>query len=132
MEPTNLNAFPPPGDEDAQLAGFLTHASPPLPDDGFSDRVLARLPAPRRPADFGRSLAILGAALAGLAVAAWPAVAPGDRGPAIAAVVQDRLTLLQNALGQGAHPLPAGGLIIAAIVTGCSLLFALRPRAHSG
>lgn len=45
MEPANLNSRPP--DED-RLADLLKSGSPDLPDAGFSQRVLAALPPPRR------------------------------------------------------------------------------------
>lgn len=48
MEPNDLKPNPPP--DDAHLDGWLraNAALPPLPDDGFSRRVLTALPAPAR------------------------------------------------------------------------------------
>lgn len=71
MEPNDLKSTPP---DDAQLETWLrTNATlPPLPDDGFSQRVLTALPAPvRRSRVSPRLLAIFVGAAAGTGVATF-------------------------------------------------------------
>ena len=71
MEPADIT---PPSPEDARLETFLSHdLAAPLPDAGFSARVLAALPPRQRyraPVQ-GRITALAAGALAGLAVALW-------------------------------------------------------------
>jgi hypothetical protein len=71
MESTNLNS----ASEDDRLKSLLQAHSPGLPDDGFSHRVMAALPRPRRRVSphvwlylFG---GVAGAVFAGLRGAAW-------------------------------------------------------------
>lgn len=71
MEPANLTPTP----EDEQLETLLRRVEPPLPDDGFSVRVLAALP-PVEPASSGigawlnvQTALVLAGALAGFFVA---------------------------------------------------------------
>lgn len=71
MEPDNLN--PPPPSNDTRLEAWLrtNTALPPLPDDGFSRRVLAALPAPQRtPGVSPRLCAIAAGATLGIGFAA--------------------------------------------------------------
>lgn len=70
MESHDLKSNRPP--DDAQFEGWLRSAAPLpiLPDDGFSQRVLAALPASRRRAGISpRALAIAVGALAGIGLA---------------------------------------------------------------
>ncbi len=72
MEPSNLNPNPRPDDEQPD-AWLRRHASlAPLPDDGFSRRVLTALPPPaRRPRASARLWVILLGAAAGTGLAAF-------------------------------------------------------------
>ena len=79
MEPTDLKNDPP---ADAQLEAWLRAGatSPPLPDDGFTRRVLASLPPPRatsRRLMFCLAGASVGAAFALLNGRGWPGLAAG-------------------------------------------------------
>lgn len=72
MEPNDLKSNTPP--DDTQLEAWLrtSAALPPLPDAGFSLRVLTALPAPPRRAGISpRLLVIGGGAMAGIVFAAW-------------------------------------------------------------
>ena len=79
MEPTDLKNDPP---ADAQLEAWLRSgaASAPLPDDGFTRRVLAALPPPRATSHrlmFCLAGASVGAAVALLNGRDWPGFATG-------------------------------------------------------
>jgi hypothetical protein len=68
MEPANLT--PAPGDDDRLDTLLRRSTEAPLPDNGFSARVLAALPPrPREDRDWLRAILCLLAAAAGLAVA---------------------------------------------------------------
>lgn len=71
MEPNDLKSPTPP--DDALFDTWLrSHATlPPLPDDGFSRRVLAALPRPQKSRGAPRQLVIALGAVAGLAFAAF-------------------------------------------------------------
>lgn len=76
MEPNDLNS--PTSPDDAPLETWLrTHAAlPPLPDAGFSRRVLTALPVPSRRARISPRLFVIGvAAMAGIAFALCPLLA---------------------------------------------------------
>jgi hypothetical protein len=67
MEPANLNPSTP---DDARLEALLRQDRTPLPDDGFSQRVLALLPPrQRRRADWRRLCLYAAGAVAGLVIA---------------------------------------------------------------
>ena len=70
MEPTNLTPLPPDRDP---LEAWLSAKAPvaPLPDAGFTARVLAELPSPQSSFPWHRLLLYGAGALSGLAVAWW-------------------------------------------------------------
>jgi hypothetical protein len=72
MEPANLTPLPPDRDP---LEAWLSAKAPvaPLPDEGFTARVLAALPPPQRSFSWSRVLLYAGGTLGGLAVAWWRA-----------------------------------------------------------
>ena len=69
MEPADLNS---PSPDDARLDAWLRDSSalPPLPDNGFSRRVVAALPRQDRRRSLSTAAYLIGGA-AGLAFAAW-------------------------------------------------------------
>jgi hypothetical protein len=72
MEPNDLKSPTPP--DDAHFETWLRASSslPPLPDDGFSRRVLSSLPTPQRSTGVSRRLLVIGfGAAAGIGFAAW-------------------------------------------------------------
>ena len=96
--------------------------SAPLPDHGFSDRVLRALPAPRvRRAPRDRWLFCTGGAAAGLAVAGFAFV--GGHGSA-----QDIASALRQ-MSDGAGTLSCGPAGLAASIAALSLAYAYRSRA---
>jgi hypothetical protein len=114
MESPDLNPSTP---DDTTLDACLRGTAwlPPLPDDGFSRRVLARLPEPRRQTALRRNLC-LAATAAGLAVAVIGGLRAGN------AAGWDRS--LHAALQQvGTWPVS-----VALGVTLLSLWFAFRDR----
>ena len=72
MEPNDLNSLPP---DEAQLDAWLRASTtqPPLPDDGFSQRVLSALPPPARPDSVRRLWFCVAGALigGGVAIVSW-------------------------------------------------------------
>lgn len=119
MEPTDLkNELP----DDAQLeAWYRAHlATPPLRDDGFSQRVLAALPVPARRSTEKRRLFCLVGALLGTAVAAVRINIVEGRPTDLAALNPE----FREALVQLANP--AFGLAI--VITIFSLWFVFRPK----
>jgi hypothetical protein len=72
MEPANLTPLPPDRDP---LEAWLSAKVPvaPLPDEGFTARVLAALPPPPSTFSWHRLLLYAGGTLSGLAVAWWRA-----------------------------------------------------------
>ena len=123
MEPANLNPSPPPPD-DAPLETWLrsSAARPPLPDDGFTARVLGALPPAPAPAANRRRALVLAGTLAGAAVL-W---AHQDGWSLDSA----RLADLAPACGDpfGAPATPAFALALALVLTLASLLVVYRPR----
>jgi hypothetical protein len=120
MEPTNVN---PDNRSDPALEAWLqaNARSVPLPDHGFSDRVLRSLPAPvPRRASRDRWLFCAGGAVAGLAVAGIAFV--GDNGPG-----QDIASALRP-LGDGLEAFSSGGVGLAAGIALASLAYAFRSR----
>ncbi len=97
MESSNLNKFSPEND-DALEARLRTHFSaPPLADDGFSQGVLAALPAPEPKASrLSRRYFCLGGLVAGVSITAVGLLTSGNSGSALGTLDQT-LTL---ALGQ--------------------------------
>ena len=81
MEPANLTPLPPERDP---LDAWLSAKAPvaPLPDEGFTTRVLAALPPPQNSFSWGRLLLYAAGALSGLAVAWWH----GSGGPSPAPI----------------------------------------------
>lgn len=120
MEPTNLNS-PPPDELDA----LLRHASraDPLPDHGFSARVLAALPPARasvRRRDPRRLVFCAIGGLAGIMVAilnsgSWSEISAG-------------LTSTGPQLSQAFAQLTSPGFGLAVAVTLVSLAFVFRPQ----
>lgn len=113
MEPTNLNSTPP--DDDALEAWLRANSSlPPLPDDGFSRRVLGALPRAfqRR---VQRSVSCMAAVILGSALALLGVVASGR------AVTDDLFVSLDN-------PLAAPPALVALVVAAGSVWFAFRRR----
>lgn len=119
MEPTNLN--PPPAD-DAQLEAWLrtSAALPPLPDDGFTQDVIAALPPPAGRQSAQRMWFCLGGALVGIAIAAFGAMSPGNQPANLPALEEN----IQVAFAQ--LSVPAFGLALG--ITAVSLWFAFRDR----
>ncbi len=115
MEPNELIPRP---QDDSPLDDWLraNAALPPLPDDGFSHRVISALPAPRRTRPSHRGLAVTVGALVGVLVAAYPLMPRDARAPQLSGVAD----ALQHAL----EVLSAPGAGIAFGVTLVSLLLA--------
>ncbi len=74
MEPSNLN----PSTEDDRLAALLRRRTDPIPDDGFSARVLAALPSARRDRPAIPLAAVMLGALAGILYAWWHGASAAD------------------------------------------------------
>lgn len=123
MEPANLNSTPP---EDDRLRTLLGTAHPPLPDKGFTQRVLAALPPPTQPpSTFVRPLLCAVGAAAGLALAI-------DRGPSLH-TLSTEFERLRESWANSALPLAAdpGGqlgaaLAVAFAATALSLFYVFR------
>ncbi|HWL14214.1 MAG TPA: hypothetical protein VNR00_01335 [Opitutus sp.] len=124
MEPADLNASPSRDPEDARLEQFLRQPLAPLPDDGFTARVLATLPPPPSRTRAGVCLA---AASVGVSLALVRIAAHGGWA-AFPDAIDDRWTALQSAWAASLAPLPPGDLAIAAVVTAVSLGYAFRGR----
>lgn len=105
-----------PAPDDAQLEAWLRSSTflPALPDDGFSSRVLAALPPPKRrfPA---RVLVCLAGGAVGMAVAARPLLAAGN--------LLDDLPALDAALVSAFDQLANPALGVAASVTLATLAY---------
>lgn len=114
MEPNNLNS-PAPGD--AALEGWLRTSAPlpPLPDDGFSRRVLTALPPPV-PRFSARTWACVGGAVVGVVIAGIGAATGSTPAPG-PVLVAPEMDLLKQVAGPAA-------LGVAAL----SLWFALRDQ----
>ncbi len=120
MEPTDLNR---PAPDDAQLDAWLRSnaTATPLPDNGFSQRVLANLP-PRadRAAATRRIIFCLAGALAG-AIVPWLTDA-GLPDPSTSPVDLGRVAY------QALQPLADPNVVLAATVTGLCLLYVFGLR----
>lgn len=119
MEPDDLKS-PPPADDQLETWLRANAAATPLPDDGFTRRVLASLPPPARAGMPRRAAFCLAGTVAGL-VLPW---LTGTRLPDVAANAVELRRLAQPALRQLADP----NLILALIVTGACLLYVFTPR----
>ena len=130
MESPDLNPRPAPPD-DAALTAFLARAQPPLPDDGFSARVVAALPAPRRAPLPVRPLLTAVAALAGAALS-WRQFAEVGGSQAVTQQFNDVLDGLQLAANHTLGPTPTANLpaalSLAIGVSAVSLLYTFRHR----
>lgn len=89
-----MNSLP---DPDSELEALLRRPLPPLPDDGFSARVVAALPQPSRTADLIRWTLCSAGASAGIFVAvrsvdSWQSVG-ASLNQAVAEIGQARLVL---------------------------------------
>jgi hypothetical protein len=119
MEPNSLNSPPP---DDAQLEAWLRNNASlaPLPDDGFTSRVLATLPAPVARQSVQRAWFCIAGALVGLVVAALKIASAPDFALIVPAISPDA--------ARGLEQLADPRLLVAVAVTAASLAFALRPR----
>jgi hypothetical protein len=120
MEPTNLNPSSP---DDPQLDAWLrAHATAaPLPDDGFSQRVLANLPPGEdRAAAKRRILFCLVGAGVGALVPWFADTGPSQ--PATSPVDFGRTAI------QALQPLADPHVVLAAAITGVCLLYVFPPR----
>lgn len=115
MEPSDLK---PNSSDDAAVETWLrTHSAlPPLPDDGFTPRVLTALPPPASHTLTLRTRICLAGALAGAAMAAWAVLSGGNP--------LDRLPALDAALIESLSQLGSPGAGLAVATTAASLLFA--------
>lgn len=119
MEPNDLNPPPP---DDAHVEAWLrsSAALPPLPDDGFTSRVVATLPVPAARRFTQRTWFCVTGALVGLAVAALKIAAAPDFAVSVPAIAPDAALAME----QLADP----RLLVAVAVTAASLMFAFRPK----
>ncbi len=90
MEPEHLI---PPSEDDSRLEALLRQPASPLPDHGFTARVLAALPPPRAPRSQARMLAAVAGGLAGLLVALLSLGPTPDLTPDVAMLGQALLAL---------------------------------------
>jgi hypothetical protein len=110
------------------LKVWLRQASPVLPDDGFSQRVLAALPSSRAStarAPF-RALISVFAGGAGAAFAWWQIVA-SRAATVLPTRFESAMEEIKNALNQSATPAWDQALTLAVLATAGSLFFAFRP-----
>lgn len=119
MEPDDLKSSAP-GPDPVDTWLRANAAATPLPDDGFTQQVLTKLPPPSKPAAARRGLFCLVGAGAGLLLP-W---LTGTRLPDLAAHAAELNRLAQPALQQFTDP----NLILALVVTGLSLLYVFGPR----
>ena len=119
MEPTDLKPTPP---DDPQLEAWLRASAtlPPLPDDGFTQRVLTALPSPTRRPSAQRLWFCLGGALVGIAVAGLGAGHSGSLTASLPVLEESILSVLAKL------SVPAFGLALG--ITAVSLWFAFRDR----
>jgi hypothetical protein len=119
MEPANLTPLPPERDP---LEAWLSAKAPvaPLPDEGFTTRVLAALPPPQNSFSWGRLLLYAAGALSGLAVAWWH----GSGGPSPAPI----FTWWNGVAAQTVNLLadPWWGLALAGAIVAAAVVYALR------
>jgi len=121
MEPNDLKPTPP---DDTQLEAWLrtSTALPPLPDDGFMQRVLTALPPAQRATR--RMWFCSGGAVVGIVIAAFGAVTSGNL-PANLPALEDTIMTALTQLS-----VPAFGLALG--ITLLSLWFAFRDRLQLG
>ena len=119
MEPNDLKSLPP---DDAQLEAWLRTSTmqPPLPDDGFTQRVLTALPPPARRHSALRLWFCVAGALTGGGVAAFGVFGSGSQ----TADLTDLQAAILATLAQ--LTVPAFGLAVG--ITTVSLWFAFRDR----
>jgi len=119
MEPNDLNSLPP---DDVQLEAWLRASTtlPPLPDDGFSQRVLTALPPPAREDSVWRRWFCVAGALTGGGVAALGAFGSGNQTAGLADLQDTILATLAQ--------LSVPGFGLAVGITVGSLWFAFRDR----
>lgn len=114
MEPTDLNS---PDPTDDKLAAFLrSAASAPLPDDGFSARVLAALPPPRPAPLLARRDWITGSVALGLLFLLAPRGLTADLTNMTDQISDSALALLTALLDEPA------ALVVCAVTAGILLL----------
>ena len=118
MEPDDLNEFI---KNDPRLEALLRQSSAPLPDDGFSTRVLAALPPRTAPRSSYRLAWCLAGAVAGCAVAWFDS----------AAWANGAFTLpdLDQTFGNVGKVVSDPTFLLAVIIAGGSLILAFGPRA---
>ena len=118
MEPANLNSLPSAND-DARLEALLRRAAPTLPDNGFSARVLAALPATEEQhAPWRRAVFCLVGAAAGCGLAFWRSGAS----PGLQSGLEQFGVNLADASLVFADPMVSAALVVTAL----SLLVAFR------
>ena len=119
MEPTDLNPLQP---DEPQLEAWLRASAtlPPLPDDGFTQRVLTALPATARQPSAQRFWFCAGGAVIGVIVAALGALNSGSRTASLMALQDSILATLAQL------SVPAFGLALG--ITAVSLWFAFHDR----
>lgn len=119
MEPNDLNS---PSSDDPQLEAWLraSAALPPLPDNGFTSRVVATLPVTTAQRSTQRMWFCVAGALVGLAVAALKIFTAPDLAISVPTITPDAA----RAMEQLADP----KLLVAVAVTAASLAFAFRPK----
>jgi hypothetical protein len=127
MEPTNLSSSSPDPQDDARLDAWMRQSPPPLPDDGFSQRVLAALPHPRSSASYAsqRTLIVVAGGLLGAGVA-WRQLATANDLSGTAVRIQNSVEEIRSAFVQSGTSLSEPTLSLAITVTVFSLLFAFR------
>jgi hypothetical protein len=123
MEPADLNSSP--ERDDARLEAWLRQPTAPLPDDGFSQRVLAALP-PSAPA----TVSVFVPAPARLN---WRRLAVCTTGAIIGGIVaysgKASFVLPSAALDSTVTALGDPTTLAALAITVAAVLYALRPRA---
>jgi hypothetical protein len=121
MEPVNLKSFHPAADRIEAL--LRQPAAAPLADGGFTARVLAALPPPRREGMFGWREWLLAGGATGLLLAGGPGVAAGLEDPGTA--LGGTLAALVTALDQPA-------LLLAAIIIASTLILTVEEEPEAG
>jgi hypothetical protein len=119
MEPLDLKS-PTPGDDQLEAWLRANASATPLPDDGFTQRVLTSLPPQAQPEVSRRAVFCLVGALAGVALPFLTGISPGELSTDAAALGRNALPVLR----QFADP----NLVLALVVTGLCLLYVFGPR----
>ena len=119
MEPANLTPLPPDRDP---LEAWLSAKAPvaPLPDEGFTARVLAALPPPQGSFPWHRLLLYTTGTLSGLAVAWWQGGSGLNPAPILTwwnAVAAQTVRLLAD---------PWWSLALAGAIVAAAVVFAIR------